>query len=339
MRNGLLKNISVLIIEDNPGDYVLVEDYLLEKFAHIELNHCATLKDSISFFEKLNSDLSVILLDLNLPDENGIELVKKTLELASSIPVIVLTGYSDVSLAKQSLQLGVYDFLIKDELNPNLLYKSIDFAINRRYFISQIDREKLNFENLFNFNPQPTWLVDQENFQILSSNFAATKRYGYSLEEFQRLAFFDLHPQVEKSAVSNRILGIKEESKIKHFTHILNSGSHIKVDIYSRRVKTDLGDKTAVVQANNITDMLNYIETIELQNEKLKNIAWMQSHVLRAPLSRILGIINVIEGGTENSEELEFWLNNLKNSSTEMDTVVRKIVEDAKFINLNDEDE
>jgi hypothetical protein len=63
------------------------------------------------------------------------------------------------------------------------------------------------------------------------------------------------------------------------------------------------------VQSNDISETLKHINTIEVQNAKLKNIAWTQSHVVRAPLSRILGIIDLIEGETENFSEMLFWLN------------------------------
>jgi hypothetical protein len=53
------------------------------------------------------------------------------------------------------------------------------------------------------------------------------------------------------------------------------------------------------VQSNDISETLKHINTIEVQNAKLKNIAWTQSHVVRAPLSRILGIIDLIEGNGE----------------------------------------
>jgi hypothetical protein len=62
------------------------------------------------------------------------------------------------------------------------------------------------------------------------------------------------------------------------------------------------------VQSNDISETLKHINTIEVQNAKLKNIAWTQSHVVRAPLSRILGIIDLIEGETENFSEMLFWL-------------------------------
>jgi hypothetical protein len=68
-----------------------------------------------------------------------------------------------------------------------------------------------------------------------------------------------------------------------------------------------------------ISETLKHINTIEVQNAKLKNIAWTQSHVVRAPLSRILGIIDLIEGETENFSEMLFWLKQLRISTNEMD--------------------
>ncbi|MGL6068600.1 MAG: hypothetical protein ACRC0I_07570, partial [Sediminibacterium sp.] len=78
-----------------------------------------------------------------------------------------------------------------------------------------------------------------------------------------------------------------------------------------------------------------YVNYIEAQNEKLRNIAWTQSHIVRAPLARILGIINFIETEKYNPKDLEYWLKKLKVSSDEMDAIVRKITDEAQEIQLN----
>ncbi len=68
--------------------------------------------------------------------------------------------------------------------------------------------------------------------------------------------------------------------------------------------------------------------------EKLKTISWTQSHIVRAPLARILGIINLIENQKYNLEEdLRSWLNQLKTSSDELDDIVKKIIEETQYIN------
>jgi light-regulated signal transduction histidine kinase (bacteriophytochrome) len=114
----------------------------------------------------------------------------------------------------------------------------------------------------------------------------------------------------------------------------LRNGKEIKVEINSRKIKSN-SNSGIIVQSNDISENLKHIHTIELQNEKLKSIAWTQSHVVRAPLSRILGIVNLIEQQTDNLDEILFWLKQLRVSTNEMDEIVRKIVEETNHLNKN----
>ena len=132
------EKLTVLVIEDNLGDFVLVEDYLEEKFKKVEIVHFTDFSHSIEYLNKNKEEVDVILLDLNLPDLQGIELINSILDYNFGIPIIILTGYSDLGMAQKSLQIGVYDYLVKDDLNPALLYKTIVFAINRSGFINLI---------------------------------------------------------------------------------------------------------------------------------------------------------------------------------------------------------
>ncbi len=75
-----------------------------------------------------------------------------------------------------------------------------------------------------------------------------------------------------------------------------------------------------------------HAQELELSNQKLKDIAWTQSHVVRAPLARILGIINIIEEKQESLEDIYSWLKHLRNSTNEMDEVVKKIVNEAQTL-------
>lgn len=205
-----------MVIEDNDGDFLLIEDYLIETFKTVQIKRFVIFSEFIDF-KKTSTDFNydLILLDLNLPDLLGMELIENVLSTNIQVPIIILTGYADLLLAKESLKLGVEDFLIKDEVTPSILHKSIEFALSRS----------------------------------------------------------------------------------------------------------------------------QYIKHIQIQNEKLKNIAWTQSHVVRAPLSRMLGIINLIETDKGNLDDLMFWLHNLRVSCDEMDGIVRKITDEAQEINLDKDNE
>jgi response regulator of citrate/malate metabolism len=66
------ENLSVLIIEDNLGDFVLIEDYLLEKFKQINIVHYTDYTNSINYIQNSTEQISVILLDLHLPDRRDL---------------------------------------------------------------------------------------------------------------------------------------------------------------------------------------------------------------------------------------------------------------------------
>lgn len=76
----------------------------------------------------------------------------------------------------------------------------------------------------------------------------------------------------------------------------------------------------------------NYISQIELQNEKLKNIAWTQSHIVRAPLARILGIMNAIEDNNKNLDDTLMWLKHMRVSANELDDIIKDMVDKAQHL-------
>lgn len=319
------EQLSIVVIEDNLGDFVLIEDYLIEKFNLVQVTHHRDFTSAVAYLKNSDNQVSLILLDLKLPDNEGLDLVNEILALNCRVPIIILTGYSDLALAKHSLQIGISDYLIKDEINPIVLHKTISFALNRNSFINYIEHEKVNYENLFNFNPQPTWLLDSQTLRILNANIAAQKKYGYTLEAFLGMTFTELHPAHEINSIRKKLKSDAVIMRRYDFTHILFDGKEIKVAIYSKAINNSEASGL-IVQSNDITKTLKRINTIELQNTKLREIAWTQSHIVRAPICRILGIINLIEDEAGNVADLQFWLKELRNSTNEMDDIVRKIV-------------
>ncbi len=145
------------------------------------------------------------------------------------------------------------------------------------------------------------------------------------------MSFTQLHPIEEEQNIKHKLISKEDNFSVDHFTHFLIDGQEIKVNIYFREINSN-SKSSLIVQSNDISETLNHISTIELQNAKLKKIAWTQSHEVRAPISRILGIINLIEEQQENFDEILFWLKQLKISTTEMDDIVKIIVRDANRI-------
>jgi diguanylate cyclase len=125
--------VSVLLIEDNPGDARLVEILLTEAgpFPCFEVTRAGRLGEALERLDRL--DFDVILLDLSLPDSSGLEKTVDQMRIASPrTPVVVLSSQDDEEMALQALQCGAEDYLVKGRGDDDLIARSIRYAIERK---------------------------------------------------------------------------------------------------------------------------------------------------------------------------------------------------------------
>jgi diguanylate cyclase (GGDEF)-like protein len=120
----------LLLIEDNPGDARLIEEMLKEAELRFELKCVDRLSSGIGQIKLDGFD--VILLDLGLPDSQGLNTLVKLNEVKPEEPVIVLTGLEDEATGMRAIKEGAQDYLIKGQIDKNLLARSINYAIERK---------------------------------------------------------------------------------------------------------------------------------------------------------------------------------------------------------------
>lgn len=123
--------IRVLLIEDNQEHADLLERLLaFSELPKFSVAIAGTVKEGRA---KLKSGLDdVVLLDLSLPDSKGMDTFHKVNAVAPTIPIVVLSGISDVTLAIEMVQAGAQDYLVKGQVDAHLLMRSIQYAIERK---------------------------------------------------------------------------------------------------------------------------------------------------------------------------------------------------------------
>jgi diguanylate cyclase (GGDEF)-like protein len=132
------KTITILLIEDNPGDARLLREMLNESATHkYDLTHLGSMEKAVKYLATVSVDL--VLLDLGLPDASGLGAVRQARAVASDIPIVVLTGLDDEFLAAQALQEGAQDYLVKGQIQPNGLLRSLRYAIERQRLQAEAD--------------------------------------------------------------------------------------------------------------------------------------------------------------------------------------------------------
>lgn len=132
-----LKSIQVLMIEDSLDDSLLIQEVMIyhptEEIQEpvVEFVVKTHLQEGVNFLSDPNQQAELVLLDLQLPDSSGIDSFHTLHKAFPRIPIIVLTGLNDETLAREAVSGGAQDYLFKDEINRSLLTRSIHYAIER----------------------------------------------------------------------------------------------------------------------------------------------------------------------------------------------------------------
>lgn len=119
----------VLLVEDNPGDVELIKDIIDGDHIQVQSEAVDTLKSACDLVRSKTFD--AVLLDLGLPDGNGIECVHGIRNASSEPAIIVLTGLDNEKLALECLAIGAQDYINKNEVRPHDLRRAIGYAIAR----------------------------------------------------------------------------------------------------------------------------------------------------------------------------------------------------------------
>lgn len=180
--------IIALLIEDNPGDARLLQEYLLDiPSVQIHLLKATTLKQGIALIHQ-HPDLDIVLLDLSLPDSHGIQTLEQVQTLDRSLPILVLTGTDDEETALQSMQMGAQDYLVKGQFTGDLLIRSIRYAIERKRVAEDLRRTanaNLMLAQAVAASAEGIIITDpnQPDNPIIYTNPAFSDITGYSAEE------------------------------------------------------------------------------------------------------------------------------------------------------------
>ncbi len=217
-----------------------------------------------------------------------------------------------------------------------VLTAALLYVLIRRYNselndkVAKLQKSDERYRLLFDSSPSPGFIYDPQTQQILKVNNAALKYYGYTEEEFSHMSILTIEDEetIDLSSLEEK-LNIPKDEEMEHIhgihRHKKKDGKNTFVYMQGS-VVIYKGVPAYIVIVTDITHQLKYIDTVEQQNEKLNRIAWLQSHVVRAPLASLMGLVHLLKDENQDRNDL---VEKVLNAADTLDDVIREISESS----------
>ncbi len=270
------KCVQLLLVEDNPGDAFLIRESLKPASStEFKLIHVETLEEALKRLDEESFD--AILLDLSLPDSQGLDTLKAVQKQVPNLPLVVLTGINDKELAIQAVRQGAQDYLVKGQVTTDteVLVRSISYAIERKQTeesirtlnaqleqrveerTAELQKSEELFRLIFELTPTGMAIVALDG-KLLRVNQALCNLLGYASEELlHRTESEFAHPDdlaassaLEKKVRQGEICQYQLEKR-----YLTKEGEVVNVIAHAALVK-DAQEKPLhlILQLVNITD-------------------------------------------------------------------------------------
>lgn len=276
--------IRVLLIEDDPDDVLLLREMLDEvTSAKFALTYVGLLEEGIATARAQPFD--VLLLDLSLPDSRGLDTFTRLHEQLPEMPVVVLTGLDDETVAVGAVHGGAQDYLIKGKVDSTLLVRSIRYAIERQrasYYRALLNQRELFDTAVSQMNDGI--LVTDGNWHLTLANRAAALLLNLPPDGWTGMPLEDVLGRFDLTTPISELMASPEPVSAFDITR---TGPPLLLDArLSRLFDPDGAPLSAVLMLRDVTGerLSRHVQAVFMT---------AVPHKLRTPLSVMLGYLTM----------------------------------------------
>jgi PAS domain S-box-containing protein len=267
----MIARIRVLVVEDNPADADLVREYLpVAGPVSFQIESVSRLSEALAKLAHEGFDL--ILIDLGLPDSQGLATYYKLQKAAPDTPAIILTGQDDEETAVAAVRNGAQDYLIKGEIIGNMLVRAARYAVERKRADESLRESEENFRHSLDDSPLGVRIVTAEG-ETLYANRAILEIYGFGSLEEMRTTPLEKRYTAEsygefKKRQEQRQQG--EDSPSEHEVGIVRKDGEVRHLLVTRKRLLWNGKKQYQVLYSDITERKRSEEALQESEKKYR---------------------------------------------------------------------
>jgi PAS domain S-box-containing protein len=321
--------IKILLVEDDAGDHFLFKEYLSDiKNYSYSLTWANSYEQGVELVKKREHD--IYFFDYLLGAKTGLDLVQHCFSEIIDVPVIILTGLGNQEADMKAMKLGVSDYLVKDEIDPEKLERTIRYSIGQSQMLKKLKASETKFRSIFENSHDIIYVSDSEG-NLLDINKSAENLFGYSHEELLKMNTGDLYDNAE--------------DRLNFVEAINRTGicSNFEVTLKDKEGNKKFCTITASIQRRDDNEKVYYQGIIHDMTQRRKaehdlmiaeklaitgKIARILAHEVRNPLTNINLSVEQLE--EDLKEEYQPYFDIIKRNSKRINDLVTELIENSK---------
>jgi len=324
-------SIKILLVEDNPGDIRLIQEWMSEiRDVSYQVDSFRRLSEALDYLDRQKPD--IVLLDLGLPDSQGLDTLREFRAYSPEIPVVVMTSLDDEATAIEALRHGAQDYIVKKIVHSRMLWRVIRYAFERNRLAGALQKSEEQYRTLVENAIEAICVVQDGMFKFV--NPKTTEISGYSNEELMSMHFADLiHPDDRGMVLEYHLRSLSDEGVPGAYPiRIFDKCGNTKwVQISSVLIIWE-GRPATLNFLSDITERKLAEEQV-VTTSKLASIGELAAgvaHEINNPLTSIMGYAQLLLDVQDITPEIKRDLRTIHEESQRMARIVQNLLRFAR---------
>jgi PAS domain S-box-containing protein len=263
----------VLLVEDSRGDAMVTQALLAEAGrrtgTRFHVDHVSSYAETLEQLSIVGYD--VMLLDLGLPDSEGVAPVAELCERYPSLAIVVMTALEDTDAAIDAVASGAQEFLPKGKVRPDELARVLRHAILRRRMDQTVRESEAEHRALFELNPHPIWVFDRQDLRFLAANDAAVRQYGWTLDQFLSMRVTDIRPPEDIPLLLDFLHGDLGAGADRIWRHRTRDGRELQVQLSAHHLEF-YGRPAVLVLTRNVNENAQLAQAVDVGERRFRDL-------------------------------------------------------------------
>jgi PAS domain S-box-containing protein len=324
----------ILIIEDDQDDFLIIEACIKDiPDKEFRIDWCYDYNDALRRIDQCGYD--VYFVDYLLGEKTGLELLREARQLGCEEPLIFLTGIGNREVDVEAMTSGAVDFLVKSEINTEMLERCIRYALDQSAFLKALKSNERKYRSMFERSKDAVFLTG-DDLVFRDVNSATCDLFKYSKEELLQMSLYNLFARRETGLQLRHKLAMAGEVEDLEVDLLTRNKERKNCILSISREKYPSGERYIQGIIHDITN-LKRIERATFQIEKLRSTATLLrtlAHEVRNPLTNINLSVEQLKPEI-NNEESNIYLEIIARNCGRIDSLISELLDLSRPVEIS----